>query len=155
MTNSNLLAYCEYTLNPLGVNSKTPRFSWKIQNCPQMQTAYRVRVASSPQALEKDDLLWDSSVISGPETICRYAGPELESACLYYFDVQVWCGSLCFMSGENHFLTALYNREDWQGDFIRIIKSGKILCWQKNSAYAKILNTHMPTSAAPDTASFI
>ena len=22
------------------------------------------------------------------------------------------------MSGENHFLTALYNREDWQGDFI-------------------------------------
>ena len=83
-----------------------------------MQTAYRVRVASSPQALEKDDLLWDSSVISGPETICRYAGPELKSACLYYFDVQVWCGSLCFMSGENHFLTALYNREDWQGDFI-------------------------------------
>ncbi len=118
MINSNLLAYCEYTSNPLGVNSKTPRFSWRIENCPRMQTAYRVRVALSQQELEQDSLLWDSGMLSGSENKCRYAGPELSSARLYFFDVQVWCGSDSFKSGAQHFLTALYNQEDWQGRFI-------------------------------------
>lgn len=118
MTNTNLLAYCEYTCNPLGVNSKTPRFSWKLTNYPGMQTNYRVRVAQSAEALNNDDLLWDTKIAAGSETKCRYAGPELESARLYYFDIQIWCGDNSFKSDTYYFLTALYNQEDWQGRFI-------------------------------------
>lgn len=47
---------CEYLVNPLGVDSAQPRLSWTLDSKErgQVQTAYQILVASSPDALRKD-----------------------------------------------------------------------------------------------------
>jgi alpha-L-rhamnosidase len=54
---------CNYKLNPLGVETLNPRFSWTIEASDnnQRQTAYRVLVADSPEVLAKNQgNVWDS-----------------------------------------------------------------------------------------------
>lgn len=53
----------EQMVNPMGLDTATPRMSWQLESSQQnvMQTAYHILVASSPELLAqaKGDL-WDS-----------------------------------------------------------------------------------------------
>ena len=56
---------CEYLVNPTVIDSRQPRLSWINMAAPnergQYQTAYQIRVASSPGKLKKELAdLWDS-----------------------------------------------------------------------------------------------
>ena len=54
---------CEYVENPLGVDMPNPRLFWKLDSGErgQFQTAYQILVASTVEALAKDQGdLWDS-----------------------------------------------------------------------------------------------
>lgn len=55
----------EHTVNPLGIDSASPRLSWQLSSHRRgcRQTAYRLRVASSREDLlgGKADL-WDSGI---------------------------------------------------------------------------------------------
>ena len=46
---------CEYLHNPLGIDAASPRLSWIITSDRrgEMQTAYQILVASSPQLLSE------------------------------------------------------------------------------------------------------
>lgn len=46
---------CDYAVNPLGVDSRTPRLSWKLQSDERgkLQSAYEVLVASSENHLAR------------------------------------------------------------------------------------------------------
>lgn len=120
MSNIIMHAYCEYSVRPLGVSSRTPRFSWKIENCQKMQTFYRVRVAGSEKDLLSGNVIWDTGKTAGSQTMCVYAGPGLQSAAEYFYDIEVWCrdSEQSIKSGTEYFLTALYEKEDWLGRFI-------------------------------------
>ena len=63
---------CEYRVNPLGVDSEKPRFSWVIESEKRgfIQGAYRVLVASSRENLAagKGDL-WDSSKVKSNQSV--------------------------------------------------------------------------------------
>lgn len=81
----------EYTDAPLGLDEPAPRLAWRSPVA--RQTAYRIRVATSPQALEKGDLAWDSGkVASGESTQIAYAGPPPKARQRYWWQVQVWDG---------------------------------------------------------------
>src|ERR1700753_1746633 len=74
---------CEYLVNPLGVDTTSPRLSWTITSDQrgEMQTAYQVLVASSSKIL-KDDKgdLWDSGQVASDESSqIAYSGSPLES----------------------------------------------------------------------------
>lgn len=60
---------CEYTQNPVGVDSIRPKLSWGFESRErnQKQSAYHILVATKPALLEanKGDL-WDSRVKSSP-----------------------------------------------------------------------------------------
>ena len=78
---------CEYLVNPLGIDVTEPRLSWIVEVADpaneraQKQTAYRVLVASSGDALAADrGDLWDSGKVDSSETAhVVYAGKALGS----------------------------------------------------------------------------
>ena len=85
---------CEYKLNPLGVDRRAPRFSWKLTDADdtpgQCQTAYRVIVASDRRKLDRDKGdLWDSGIVESPQsTLVLYAGKPLASSQECWWKVQ-------------------------------------------------------------------
>src|SRR5207249_11858314 len=82
----------EYQLNPVGIDVRAPRLSWKIESSRRgtVQTAYQIRVAQLPSALERHPL-WDSGKVASDASIHRvYGGPALESGQRYYWQVRVW-----------------------------------------------------------------
>ncbi|HNC97881.1 MAG TPA: family 78 glycoside hydrolase catalytic domain, partial [Myxococcota bacterium] len=84
----------EWLANPEGLDSPSPRLSWKLQSSlrAQRQTGYRILVASSAQALESSlGDLWDSGKVASEESISRpYAGKPLASGQKCYWRVKVW-----------------------------------------------------------------
>ena len=77
---------CEYLENPLGIDVPCPRLSWHLTprhaaERGQRQTAYQVRVASTPEALARDvGDRWDSGRVQSDQSIqVEYAGKALAS----------------------------------------------------------------------------
>ena len=75
---------CDGRRDPVGVDPAAVRFSWMMESDArgQSQRAYRITVASSPEALlaGKADV-WDSGrVASGESLLVSYGGPRLKPA---------------------------------------------------------------------------
>ena len=88
---------CEDLTEPLGIDSASPHFSWKIRALPTdrqavRQTAWQIQVASSLSLLKdgKADL-WDSGEMMSPDQVMvPYGGRGLTSRCLAWWRVRVW-----------------------------------------------------------------
>ena len=85
---------CEYSANPLGIDSAKPRLFWKLAGDDRgaRQTAYHVLVASTEELLRRDQGdLWDSAKVkSGQATFLPYAGKPLVSRQPCFWKVRVW-----------------------------------------------------------------
>lgn len=85
---------CEYLTNPIGIDITQPRLSWQIisENMNAKQTAYRILVAQSLDALQTEsNLVWDSGRIDSDESVnIAYEGVALTPQRRYYWTVQVW-----------------------------------------------------------------
>src|SRR4030042_4187930 len=85
---------CEYHTNPLGIDVKQPRLSWRLEDSRRgaSQTAYRIKVASDGNLLTQGQPdLWDSGKIASDRTnAIRYAGKPLQSRTPYYWNIEVW-----------------------------------------------------------------
>ena len=85
---------CEFLVNPLGLETKTPRLSWRLEDSrlDARQTAYRL-VASSTWAklaAGKYDL-WDTGRVESSGTLdIVYAGKRLRSRSAVFWRVMVW-----------------------------------------------------------------
>lgn len=83
----------EYKINPLGIANLNPRLSWRLDTEKEnsLQTAYRIKVASTPEALKRNQLVWDSDVVSSDRSVfVEYQGPQLVSGQRLYWQVTVW-----------------------------------------------------------------
>lgn len=114
----------EYLADPVGIDETAPRFSWWIDD-PRpgaRQTAYRVRVASSPELLAQDAPdLWDSGqVASGQQAQIAYAGAALTSRRRAHWDVALWDaeGTPGPASDPAMFELGLLDRADWSASWI-------------------------------------
>ncbi|PTX94370.1 alpha-L-rhamnosidase [Opitutus sp. ER46] len=85
---------CEYLVDPLGIDERTPRLSWELESDRRgaRQVAYRVRVASTPEKLAAGQPdRWDSGrVETGQTTHVEYAGKPLGSRDTCHWSVEVW-----------------------------------------------------------------
>ena len=83
MTAKPIALTCNGLVNPLGVETAIPLFSWRLEPGPQgrRQTAYEIRVASSAAELESGPTtLWESGLVSSSESVqIRYGGQPLRS----------------------------------------------------------------------------
>ncbi|MBL9169134.1 MAG: family 78 glycoside hydrolase catalytic domain [Verrucomicrobiales bacterium] len=116
----------EWLQNPLGIDSPSPRLSWKLESSlrAQRQTGYRVLVASSKQALEANSGdLWDTGKVASDETIGRaYEGKPLGSGQLCFWKVKVWdqAGQESEWSETASWSMGLLDPRDWKAVWISV-----------------------------------
>jgi alpha-L-rhamnosidase len=115
---------CEGRVNPLGVDSPAPTFSWIVaaNNPEQQQTAYEVIVASLPEWLseEKADLWRSGRIISGRNFGVAYAGRRLASEANAVWKVRIWNerGRRSAWSQPAAFRMGLPEARDWEAKWI-------------------------------------
>ncbi len=118
---------CEYLANPLGLDSTAPRLSWTLlpgqpELRGQAQSAYQVLVASTPEALAKDQGdLWDSGQVKSDQSNqLAYAGSALKSNEFCCWKVRVWDqnGKPSGWSESAQWSMGLLGPEDWQATWI-------------------------------------
>ena len=115
---------CEYRVNPLGIDSRKPRLSWKLTGTQRgaAQTAYQIKVAPDSLLLENDNAdIWDSGKIKSQQSaMAVYNGPAVKSAKRYYWKVRIWDeqGRCSSFSRINRWETALLEKSDWQAHWI-------------------------------------
>ena len=118
---------CEYLINPTGLDLQHPRFSWILHARSdnaygQRQTAYRIRVGSSPEKLNSNKAdMWDTGwIASDTMQLIPYAGKELSSDRIYYWTVAVKDerGRVSDESNTATWSTGLFTPGEWTARWI-------------------------------------
>ena len=114
---------CDHQAFPLGLGSLSPTVSWRLEAGGRRgakQTAYRLRIASRQELLEKPDVFCGEWIQSEQTTFVATSGPALCSRERRYWSVQVrdelgeesaWAPSAWFEAG-------LIQPSDWQAAWI-------------------------------------
>ena len=115
---------CEYAVNPLGIDTACPRFSWVLRSAlrGQMQSACQVLVAASKARLDADTGdKWDSGKVRSAQSVnVAYEGSELASGETCWWKVRVWDkdGKVSAWSPPATFEMGLLKGGDWEGRWI-------------------------------------
>ncbi len=115
---------CEYLTAPVGLGEPLPRLAWTLDSPRrgEVQTAYRVLVASSPEILARDEGdLWDSGKVQGRQTSqVVYAGKPLVSGQQCFWKVCAWDrdGIQTAFSEQSSWSMGLLAQSDWSGKWI-------------------------------------
>jgi alpha-L-rhamnosidase len=115
---------CEYTSNPLGIDTRTPRFSWTLTGTErnQLQSAYEIIVSDQLQEVQQGEgTQWTSGKLISIQSIqVDYAGKPLQSFTKYYWRVRVvnQKNETSGWSEINSFETAMLNATDWSSKWI-------------------------------------
>jgi alpha-L-rhamnosidase len=122
---------CEYLVNPLGIGVAQPRLSWTLQSEErgQVQTAYRILVASDPEFLRdgRGDL-WDTGKVTSNRSIqVVYGGRPLSSQMRCYWKVRIWDGEdrPSSWSKPASWTMGLLNASEWKAKWIGFDASRK------------------------------
>lgn len=113
----------EMQVNPQGVASTTPRFSWQISSTlPNLQQqSYQIQVADNEKDLKQGkNLIWDSGIVTSNESILiPYEGRNLISGKQYFWRVSVSTNKGdTGWSDINKWSMALLSEADWQAKWI-------------------------------------
>ncbi len=119
---------CEYLINPLGICTATPRFSWELIDGRRnvQQIAYQILVASDPEKLKQGiGDLWDTGKVISDETLhVEYQGSMLSSGMAGYWKVFIWLGVNGVQEDRiesaelAEFSIGLLREEDWKASWI-------------------------------------
>lgn len=115
---------CESLHNPLGIDKRIPRFSWKIESQKNgtAQKAFQVIVASDLSRLsEKRADLWNSGKIdSSASLFVSYQGQQLNSGTAAWWMVRIWDekGNISPWSEPARFTIGLLDESEWKASFI-------------------------------------
>ncbi|MEE6286865.1 family 78 glycoside hydrolase catalytic domain [Georgenia sp. MJ173] len=108
----------EKKAEPVGIDVDQPRFSWIITSTERgvMQESYRLRLATSPAALDDGtDLVWDSGTVASSESSnVKYTGPDLAAATDYFWRVDVVTNAGA-ATASSQLRTGLHTEADWAG----------------------------------------
>lgn len=111
----------EHLNNPLGIDLRTPRFSWVVERDGRnfSQSAYQIIVTTEKNQKHGD--VWDTNKIDSAKTTnIKYAGKTLQSSQRYYWRVRWWdnSGLASEFSDAAFFETGLLDDENWKAKWI-------------------------------------
>ncbi|MFN8334424.1 MAG: family 78 glycoside hydrolase catalytic domain [Cyclobacteriaceae bacterium] len=112
---------CEHLVNPIGIDSNSPRFSWRMvdDRIGAGQTAYRIQLAPDSLALTNGQVLWDTQWIQSDKNLIAYAGESLKPFTKYFWQVTIADHSGAFSSPvAATFETGMMNSINWRGAWI-------------------------------------
>ena len=114
---------CEYTIDPLGIDTPEPRFGWVLTSDQRglLQTAYHILVAGSEEKLT-DNIgdIWDSGKVESDKSFnIAFQGDELKSMQQCRWKVCVWDsnGNESWSQAAT-FEMGLLDESDWHGKWI-------------------------------------
>jgi len=85
---------CEDLVDPLGIETATPRFSWRMASSARgaAQGAYQVVCATRPGLLDSGKAdLWDTGkLVSDASRFITYGGKEIKRGMPCYWAVRIW-----------------------------------------------------------------
>ena len=107
--------------DPVGIDNKQPRLSWKLKTDRKnvLQTNYHVQVATS-KSFDENSMVWGSGKIeSGQSSYVRYEGSQ-KSGTRYFWRVKVWDnqGKESDWSSPAFWETGFLDLEDWKAKWI-------------------------------------
>ncbi|HRP54668.1 family 78 glycoside hydrolase catalytic domain [Agriterribacter sp.] len=115
---------CDNAIDPLGIDSRTPQFSWQIKSTfrNMQQAAYQVLVSDVLEKLNRGEgNIWNSGkTVSSQSAGILYQGVALESRKKYYWKVLVWSQNnpSPSVSETATFEMGLMDQADWSGDWV-------------------------------------
>ncbi len=103
--------------NPMGINTLTPSFSWKLQSEEHdvMQTSYRITVSTEDDLSKTQSILWDSDWVATEQSLYNtYEGENLQIGTTYYIRVAIKDNRGNVAESEiQRFHTGLLSTSDW------------------------------------------
>jgi alpha-L-rhamnosidase len=115
---------CEYLVEPLGVDTASPRLSWIVESPVRsdLQQAFHVLVSSAPELLRSDvGDFWDTGRTEADASpSLEYRGEPLLSCARYFWKVRWWDreGQASPWSKPASFVTGFLNPGDWKPKWI-------------------------------------
>lgn len=115
---------CESLINPLGVDLKKPRLSWRVESPErnQLQSAYQVLAASTPDLLARNHGdFWDTGRVESSQTLdLVYEGKPLQSHTYVHWKVRVWDrqNRPSDWSAPAHWSVGLLRLDEWDAQWI-------------------------------------
>jgi alpha-L-rhamnosidase len=114
---------CEYLVNPLGIDEKFPRFTWKLQDprTGAKQSAWQVLVSTDSSALVTGKSnIWNSGKTMGSNNLVTYSGKKLQPFTRYYWTVLLWDHKSARYSQlpVAFFETGMMDASNWKGAWI-------------------------------------
>jgi alpha-L-rhamnosidase len=107
----------ENRVNPIGIDSRQPRFTWQLASNKRnvLQTAYEINITQNNKTIYNS-----GKIASAQSVLVPYAGSALESGKRYTWKVRVWdnTGSRSNWSEPAYWETGLLNAGDWQAKWI-------------------------------------
>lgn len=125
MTVTELL--CEHLEDPLAIDVKQPRLSWKLRTVDaetrgQRQTAFRIIVSDTMEGLlQSNGNLWDSGVVESDQSVLvTYRGKPLQSGMVCYWKVRVedQAGNVSPWSAPASWRVGRLEPSDWTAEWI-------------------------------------
>lgn len=113
----------ENRVNPMGIGTATPRFSWQITSTKMgvVQTSYRILVASSREKIDRNEGdLWDSGERKSDDQLwIPYQGKALQSGAEAYWKVRISTNKgKSEWTEPQHFTIGLLGETKWRGTWI-------------------------------------
>jgi alpha-L-rhamnosidase len=115
---------CEYLAAPRGIDILNPRLSWQLatRENGELQTAYRILVATSEQLLSSNlGDVWDTRKVGSGESVnVYYKGVILKSGQKYFWKVKVWGrdGTESDWSAPSFWTMGFVNESEWKAKWI-------------------------------------
>ncbi|MGN1192408.1 MAG: glycoside hydrolase family 78 protein [Dorea sp.] len=112
----------EYRNNPIGLDVKKPRFSWKLESEEQntMQTAYQIQVIQMSTVDEEEgSVVWDTGKVDSDQSVLvTYVGEKLLPETEYRCRIQVWDNHESVAEKEVTFETGILYPEKMEAEWI-------------------------------------
>ena len=115
---------CEYLVNPIGVDVRNPRLSWKVKDARAgaRQTFYSLIVGTDSASLghSKTDQAWSTGKVRSASQLVTYQGEKLRPFTRYFWAVKVWDQERrsTSLSPVSRFETGMMDQNNWKGAWI-------------------------------------
>ena len=113
----------EYLANPIGLDVKTPRFTWKIkdQRRGAFQKAYKISVGiDSIDVAAGNGSHWNTGKINSDHQLVVYGGKALQAFHKYYWSLTVWDKNNKKVESDrlSSFEMGMMEARNWRGSWI-------------------------------------